>query len=162
MVLITAIARRTISASPSRSTSTAKGPPVIATRMGRFVARLISMNRSHFRRSFPACPRKSTSSQKTLEKCRTTLFRVPMPMLRMAASLAFERAGMKLTCRRRITPLITPLTMPLTKDYASGRTTNNNPRTASTDDVLLNTWKVNSTIVDERATLLTYKKARVP
>lgn len=98
-----------ISASPSRSTSTAKGPPVMATRMGRFVARLISMNSSHFRRSFPACPRKSTWSQKTLEKCRTTLLSVPMPMLRMAASLAFERAGMKLTCRRGIIPLTIPL-----------------------------------------------------
>lgn len=102
---MTAIARLTISASPSRSTNTAKGPPLMATRMGRLVTRLMSMNNSHFRRSLPACPKKSTGSQKTLEKCSTTLFSVPMPMLRIAASLAFERAGVKLTCACRNTRL---------------------------------------------------------
>lgn len=70
----------------------------MATRMGRLVTRLMSMNSSHRRLSCPACPRKSTWSQKTLENWRTTLLSVPMPMLRIAASFAFGRAGMKLTC----------------------------------------------------------------
>lgn len=94
------IARRVISASPSLSINTAKGPPDIATRIGRSVTRLMSMNKSHFRLSFPAWPRKSTWSQNTLEKCRTSLFSVPIPMLRMAASLELDRVGVKLTCRQ--------------------------------------------------------------
>lgn len=96
---MTSMARRVISLSLNLSLNTAKGPPDIATRMGLSLTLLMSMKRSHFRLSFPACPWKSTWSQNTLGNCSTSLFRVPIPMLRMAASLEFERAGVKLTCR---------------------------------------------------------------